>query len=755
MANFITEWSGYVSGNYDALEGFNQTTFTPVDCEAAVMLTNVEVSAPCRAFYFLASDNENFGVQYVSHTENNQSQSSTNTVKYVDIQNAGQNTHITSASNGGDLLNLANRFKDLYFAGVTQTASSLKAFLDQKYGEHKYYYYFLNNIGLVAPDYSVSIGYFRAETSSIPYTYPMYDNPTWDPEVYVDPTLTMTGQQIQYPSYIPPSAQSEDGKPELNAWWIFRGPEPERHLQFDVYINGTKDPNVAIRWKAVTQGNVSLQLVTPIVWCSPNPTLGHAKWAYVDGIYCPDETNPWMKKYANTFAGAYTKPYLTEFETDIADMPQLQRVAEYGVDGIANEMYYQMRFNYQVNENNAAVMTWGDAFGVTVPREVNSIGDISVFQAPDSASDPRFTTSVVIHLGTPEDEIPDDSEDYPQGTDPSGTEPGVYDPDYTPFDFSSGTPIGYPGKAILTRTYSMDATVLQNIGSKLWSQSYFDVLKIQSNPIENIVSCKWFPFSRTGAQTDVKVGDVNFQIQAGKIDAIYQFHVGSVKYHGYWTNEFGSLCYLDGSPYTVLLLHLPWCGVVELDASMMINQVISVDYVVDLITGDCVAFITINPGSHELPYMSVSGHVGVDIPLTSTDRIQSEIRAASTTFSAVGSAAAGIATGNYLGAAEAAAGGAASVAGMDVTSQRSSAHSNACMSYENKWVFLEIWRPALDEDLMKEGFKARHGWPCHKYMTLSSFKGFTKCSQNCKIDFAMTSEENKMIEQLLTSGIYI
>ena len=194
---------------------------------------------------------------------------------------------------------------------------------------------------------------------------------------------------------------------------------------------------------------------------------------------------------------------------------------------------------------------------------------------------------------------------------------------------------------------------------------------------------------------------------------------------------------------------------VELDPSLMINRKITVKYVVDLITGDCVAFIILDQGSVNYPYMSVAGHVGVDIPLTSTDRIQSEIRAASTTFSAVGSAAAGVATGNMLGAAEAVAGGASSIMGMDVTSQRTSAHSNACMTYENRNVFLEVWRPNYDPDLMKEGFKARHGWPCHKYMKLSNFRGFTKCSNHCRIDFAMTSEENKMIEQLLTEGIYI
>lgn len=750
MANFIGSYTTRMVGP----DGTLSSVVSGNNCDFAIVMTNPESLASCRCAFLLASDNENFSIQSVNVGSDNQGHSDSSTTTVFQVINASQDSTITSATNGGALLDMANRYKDLYFGGETQTAASLKAFLDEKYGPHNFY---CSGLGLFAPYVGfpdVYPGYPSSVELSMDYTDPFYDNPSVDPSSWTNPTFAVTGNAISWPPSLPPATTEADDRPAFRAWWIFEEDHVQTRLRFDVYVKGTQDPNVAIRWSVIERKeNFSAQTVTPIVWCSPSPTLGHAKWAYVDGIYVPDETNPWMIKYANTFSGSYTKPYLTEFNADVADMPTLQRVTEYGVDAIANEMYYQMRFNYQVNENNTAKMTWGTAYGVTVPRNVATLSDITVFTAPDSENDPRFITEVVIHLGAPEDDIPDDSSDYPEGTDPTGTDPGVYNPDITPHDFDDGDPTGYDGKAILTRTYSMNASDLQNVGSKLWSQSYFNVLKIQSNPIENIVSCKWFPFSITGAQTNIKVGDVDFQYQAGKIDSIYKFTVGSVTYR---PKEGASKpSYLDGSPYTLLLLHLPWCGVVELDASLMINRKITVDYVVDLITGDCVAFIKLDEGSVNYPYMSVSGHVGVDIVLTSTDRIQAEIRAASTTFSAVGSAAAGIATGNMLGAAEAVAGGAASVAGMDVTSQRSSAHSNACMTYENRNVFLEVWRPNYDPDLMKEGFKARHGWPCHKYMTLSSFSGFTKCSQHCRIDFAATSEENKMIEQLLTEGVYI
>ena len=650
-------------------------------------------------------------------------------------------SRVLTYTNGGTLLELANAFKDDYFGGVTQTPSSLMAYLNDKYGVHDGYSYSITTGGNVVeykslcPEENTTeavFGYDKCETAI--YTFAPMAAVTWTGEAYsLDATY------------------NDDGK--IAAALIFGDPVPPSQLRFDVYVDGTRDPNVSIRWVPEIIGDdFNLQMVNPIVWTIPRMSSDPPPYVKSeDGIIVPDEHNAGFigttfRKYANTWPGQYDNPYLTEFNTDTSGVSTIDKIAEYGIDQIADQMCYYMRFNYQLPGASEMMQTWGDLWEVRVPRTVSGISDIYAEMINNSVKQSVFNTVLIVHLGAPPDEIPDDDDEYPDGTDADGTDPGVYDPDVPPHDFSTGESTGFSGKAILTKTYAMTSLVMQNVGSKLWSQSYFDVLKIQNNPIENIVSVKWFPFSVVGPTGSVKVGDVDFQINADVVDSIYKFTLGSIRYDA---DDKSNPSFLDMSPFTTIKLHLPYCGIIQLDATEMLNRKITVKYTVDLVSGDCMAFIYLDDN---IPYMNVAGHCGVDIPLTSTNRIQAEMRAASTTISAVTGAAAHMVSGDLAGAAMDAAQGALSIGGMDYTSQRTSSHSPACTSTGNRACYLEIFKPAYKESA---GFKSRHGYPCHLYKQLGSFTGFVKCDARTKIDFAMTKRENEMLEQLLTSGVYV
>lgn len=522
----------------------------------------------------------------------------------------------------------------------------------------------------------------------------------------------------------------------------------ENDLIFDVYVDGTKEPNVFVRWKngVYDDTQMSLQYVNPIVWSKPYRNDQEMIFVNQGGIMVPDESINTMRKYANTWPGSYSKPWRNQFNDCVFDLNAATKILYYGLDGVASKMTYLLRFNYSALGNNEMVQQWGDCWMVHVPREVNSLADITAIQVDNTKKNAPFTTHLVLHLGQPEDEVPSDDDEYPDGTDSTGTDPGVYDPDVPPHDFSTDEATGYDGKAMLTKTYALTALRAQNLGTKLWTQGYFDVLKIQNNPIENIVSVKWFPFSLSGTDTEIKVGDIMMGTYGEVVDSIYKFTMGSVRYDA--ANK-SNPSFLDMSPFTTLKLHLPYCGIIQLDATEMLNRKITVKYTVDLVSGDCMAFIYLDDN---VPYLNVAGHCGVDVPLTSTNRVQAEMRAASTTLSAVTGAAAHMVSGDLAGAAMDAAQGALSIGGMDYTSQRTSSHSPACTSTGNRACYLEIFKPAFKES---PGFKSRHGYPCHLFKQIGSFTGFIKCDARTKIDFAMTVRENEMLEQLLTSGVYV
>jgi len=645
---------------------------------------------------------------------------------------------VLTSNQGGNLLDLANEFKDYFFNGETQTAASLFEYMCDTYGSAAGFAYsttnnFPTHTTYIADIQGTSIAMNMAPVNRL---------------IELTSTEQISLEGLSYPVLTIPSEITTytDAQKYLNAALIFDSsmrPPVNNQLKFDVYVNGTDSPNISIRWSGETSDDFSLQTVNPMVWIHP-VAMGTEQVPVitVDGIQVPNDSEWYVKKNAFTFSGQYDGTYLGDFDSVTSFLSTFDKVVGYGIDGIANRQIYYLRFNQQVNLNNQGVMTWGDLCAVNIPKEIESLEDITVTYINGSSNNPGFITNVEVHLGAAPDTIEDDDDTYDDGEDAGGDPGGVYDPDHPKPDFSAGESNGFPGNSVLTTTYSMDALVLRNIGSKLWTQSYFDVLKIQNNPIENIVSCKWFPFSITGAAASFKVGNVDFEINASKIDNIYRFTLGS------WTYSPSNASFLNLSPYTTIKLHLPYVGIVQLDASELYNRKLTVKYVIDLISGDTLAMLILDD---DIPYLFVTGNCGVDIPLTATNRSQTELKAASATMSAVIGASAHVMSGDVLGAAQDAT-GMANVAGMDYTSQRTTAHSPACMTYANRYCYVEVIRPGYN---ISEGFKSRHGYPCHKFKTLNELSGFVKCDIRTKLDFASTTEENKMIEQLLTEGVYV
>ena len=515
-------------------------------------------------------------------------------------------------------------------------------------------------------------------------------------------------------------------------------------LQFDVFVNGTSEPSIQVRWSFNDRGAQSLspELIKPQVWyCAA--TTGGSDVINVEGMNVPNE-NAWYENKAGTFGytGQYDGTYLAMYTELGSSLDAVQKVFYWGLDGKPNAIYLLLRADYA-----GSVAQMGQLFRVIIPIAPQSISDLSLELVADSATTGNiYESKCVVHYGeTPEDALPDDGTNYAGGTDIDGEDDGRYDPDDIPDpdDFEDSDGLGFDGNAVLTKTYAVDATTLVNIGQKLWSQSYFDVLKIQNNPIENIIAVKAFPFATSGTSENIQVGDISFGVNGDKIPSVEKVNIGSCKYTGKYGN------YLDLSPYTIIKINLPYIGLVQLDACDLFNATLSVDYIIDKVTGECMAKLTLDG----IPYMTVSGRMGIDIPLTSSNRVQTELKAATAAFSAAGAMAGHLLGGDVGGAATTGIVSALSLAGTDYNSQRTSALSPACCSFENHKVFLLIERPICDPE--SAGYKHLHGYPCHKYLKLSSCSGFVQVDNRTDISIAMTETENKMLESLLKEGIYI
>lgn len=670
---------------------------------------------------------------YVQEYVDNQGQYSNYQLDWTNRDNITTTNCLTPSSTTNSLLTLANQFKDIYFGGVTQTASTLFAYLEGMYGNANGFFYVRTGGGsLYATQRIGTVESCITEYGSAPNSVL-----TWNPS-----DVITWGNEYMLPSTV-------DSADAIAAALIF-GPEisPEK-LAFDVYVDGVigeKGPNIQVKFRnTVSDSALSENMIAPHIWIwgeyQPNTKL-HV----VDGITVPFDAN---FKYNHTFefTGKYMSDYVGQSNSITSNYNTAQKLMYFGLDGIADNLIFFLRFDYkQLNAQDELEAVWGDLFQVTIPFEYEGAAYIDVQQVSSSKYNAPFNTEVNVIGGVPPEDPEDDNPDSPDLVDPDGENSpiGPYDPDYGVPDLSNYESTGFDGNAILTNTYSMTGLIANNVGTKLWSQSYLDVMKIQNNPIENIISMKWYPMNLTGTSTEIKVGDVNFGVYGDKINTMYTKTIGSFKY----TVDSSRPGYLSCSPYTSIKMHLPYCGTVQLDATEILNRTVTVKYIVDLVTGDCLALITLD---QNVPYMEVSGKMGVDIPLTASNRMQTELAAASRALSASIGAAGHLMGGDVLGASNEAT-GIMSMMGMDYATQRTQTHSSACASYMNRAIYVEIRRPNWDNS---NGYLSRHGRPYHKFTKLSKLSGFVQVDTRTTINVAMTAEENRMLEEIMTTGFYM
>lgn len=312
-------------------------------------------------------------------------------------------------------------------------------------------------------------------------------------------------------------------------------------------------------------------------------------------------------------------------------------------------------------------------------------------------------------------------------------------------DKSGGTGSGQGIHNVLTTTYVSNATRLQALGDFLWSSSFLDnILLVNNNPIENVISVKMFPFTLpTGADSTIVLGNVNTEVPTNKLPDNYNYyHVyGSISVPSYYNN------FMDYAPYTRILLYLPFYGTLELDNSLVIDRTLKIAYIVDVVTGAC----TIDIYANDSLITVVSCQVGIDIPITSSNRAQVESAILTNTLT---SAVSGAKVGGGVGAVIGGVGGALMSAGhCKYNTQTSGTPSSATELYNVSVPMLIIDRPKYREI---SGFAHNKGKMCMLTKKLNDVSGFSIFDENIDLSgVACTDTEQEIIRNLLKTGIYL
>lgn len=414
--------------------------------------------------------------------------------------------------------------------------------------------------------------------------------------------------------------------------------------------------------------------------------------------------------------------------------------------------------NYLTNVQSNAFLAYDydEDFNQNLKNEQNMLIDYWIF-AVDDVDDLIEKIEVGGKLdNTYEVDTPDSPS---QDTDPStpgggggeytgGSPVGGYDNKSDPIDFPD-LPIGGALSTGSVKGFVVTPVAIDFMFNQLWNTSVFDVStwqKLVESPLDSLISLHVLPFEpQLSGQEPIHLGNFSFDdailgdVISGQYVSIYG---GSITVKPYWASA------LDFSPYTKISIFLPFIGIRDLRPEDVVSMKLQVQYNIDVLTGDLVAFIKCG--------MSVlykfNGNCRGDIPVTSKvfEGIANMFKGMATVGG--GAAIAGALSNPAIGV------GSLLLAG--VTTAMSKTHINRSGSITGVPGLLDDFEPYLIvhrpiQSLAKD-FRKYKGYPCNVTYKLSSLSGYTEVEYiHLKNIPGATSDEMAEIEKLLKQGVII
>lgn len=363
-------------------------------------------------------------------------------------------------------------------------------------------------------------------------------------------------------------------------------------------------------------------------------------------------------------------------------------------------------------------------------------------------------------------------------TDPYGEAPGTAGEGSKPGGGDTGSPNGFPTGTKVTKPttktaragiganiYACSASAIKAFTNMLWGSTdssfisaFFQrVTNTVYNPIDSVITCHSLPSGLSptgGAAVGIVAGGVDFS----KYNAACKGGLVTSEWINWNSNPYrlreSRKNYLDYT-HTNVSIYLPFCGIVPLDTSVLMNGSIQVEYWCNVINGNCAAWIwaTDRWGDGKLIKVA-TGNCAEPCPISGNDRGMQQKLGAAVGFAqgmlSMGSQVArgGMPNnfdlaGNYLSA------GAQYLTASHHTevvgSLGGSVGFAACTE-----VFLIIDLPFPVET---PNYTMIRGRPSLVSGSVSSFSGYCELEVHADGIATATDEEKREIERLLLTGI--
>lgn len=296
----------------------------------------------------------------------------------------------------------------------------------------------------------------------------------------------------------------------------------------------------------------------------------------------------------------------------------------------------------------------------------------------------------------------------------------------------------------LWAVYNPSQGELNSFGAWLWSSNFVEqIKKLFADPMQAIIGVhKVFASPHTGGSQTIKCGYLDSGVSASVVTNQYTtVDCGSASLREYFGNVF------DYDPFTKVSIFLPFIGIVPLNTADVMRSTISVKYRVDVITGACLAEVSVSRDGGGGILYTYGGSAIVTYPVSSGSYVGA-VQAALSTALGIGSA---IATGGAsLGASAGMVLGGLANAKTQV--QHSGQFSGSSGAMGGKKPYLIVSRPQTRTPKKISDYK---GIPSNAIHKLSSCSGFVKVQEVHVASKSAYDNEIQEIESLLKAGVII
>lgn len=301
--------------------------------------------------------------------------------------------------------------------------------------------------------------------------------------------------------------------------------------------------------------------------------------------------------------------------------------------------------------------------------------------------------------------------------------------------------------------------IIDSSGQALVTDLSQEILKTLYNPYQYIVSCMWFPFTKSAItnktpQTGIKIGWWEYPSLTGDLLYAQTIEIGNETFglHAHPQSATRGN-YLNFSPYTKRTL-IGRFGIVALDNSCFrTKNIVNISYKIDLITGQCYSKISAKDSNNNEDLLTERNFLlGVPIQLAQvgTDYLGTAVHAINTvggTLNGVASGAVGGIAGSILGGVSGALNGIYNTLSSAMPQVETSGLNGSFLSPINQTHIIEQFYKIVDEDIH------HRGRPLCELRKINTLSGFILCAEG-DIDLNCYDDERAAIKHFLTNGFY-